>query len=512
MRFKVSRGVAVAWSAFALAGVASAADPVPDHSPAPPVLAQAIHVRIQALEPGDSGPAGAYRVPDSEVVVSGQQVFSRHMAPPYGATALDPLVAAQPAPDIEHHVMIDGLNARAVAEERAALALSDADAKLHLHLDAEAQGDLATALAGGTYEGRILATPGLGPTLVLRHSIALTVTDLGVYRPHVVLAAQLADADGRVLWRGTYSASTGGEHHLTGADGWVAGDGAALNASVSASLAAVIRVVLADVAHPFPRELAQLKTARVHVPYELARYDVAAYVLSDDGRFVALTPRNVDKPVVAGVILIDKGEVELRAGGERDRSERVDDDVHKLESKTRHGRRDQRRAESRIVIEARFGTSKGPVTPTPVEPEDADEPVTASPPALREQPSATVAGPIAHVEASVAPAQPLVTPVPPAAPAPPVDVSRLTSKTWRFPHPRDPARFGDLRFEFHGQRLMATNAVSSSWGEWTATGDQLCVKFSSAGWSATCYRVVDAGSGRLDVVSAAGQRGPLTVK
>ena len=382
MKFKVSRCVAAVWGVFGLVCVASA-DPVLDHSPAPPMLAQPIHVRIQALEPGDTGPAGAYRVPDSEVVVSGQQTFSRRIAPPYGATALDPLGAAVPAPDVDRHIMIDGLNERAVAQERAALALSDADAKLHLHLDAEAQGELAAALAGGVYEGRILATPGPGPALVLRHSIALTVTDLGVYRPHVVLAAQLADADGRILWRGTYSASTGGEHHLMGADGWVVGDGAALDASVSASLAAVIRVVLADVAHPFPRELAQLKTARIHVPYELARYDVAAYALFDDGRFVAVTPRNVDTPVVGGVILVDKGEVELRAGSERDRSERVDGDVHKLESKTRRGRKDQRRAENRIEIEARFGTSRGPVAPTPVETDDVDEPATAPPLAPR---------------------------------------------------------------------------------------------------------------------------------
>ncbi|HEY9025971.1 MAG TPA: hypothetical protein VIP05_16845 [Burkholderiaceae bacterium] len=366
MKFKWSCCTAAAWVAFGLAGVASA-EPVPDHSPAPPLLAQAIHVRLEPLAAEDTGPPGAYRVPDGEVIVSGQQTPSRHIAPPYGATALDPLAPVEAGPGGPHAAMIKGLAEEAVKEERAALSLADADAKLHLHLDAEAQVDLAAALAGGAYEGRLVSAAGPGPTLLLRHSIALTVTGVNVYRPHVVLQARLADADGRVLWLGTYSASTGGEHHLAGPDGWLERDGAALNAALSASLAAVLRVVLADVAHPYPREPAQLMTGRVHVPWELARYDVAAYALADDGRFVALTPRNVDKPVLGGVILVDKGEVELRAGSLSDRTERVEGDVHKLESRTRAGRRERRRIENRIDLQARFGTSKGSVPPTPVD-------------------------------------------------------------------------------------------------------------------------------------------------
>lgn len=415
MRFKISRCMTAACVTSALAGVASAG-PVPDHSPAPPVLAQPVHVRIEAPASGDKGPAGAYRVPDSEIVVSGQQTASRRASPVYGATALDPLAAAAAGPAGTRGAIIAGQDDEAVKEERASLALADADPKLHLHLDAEAQADLAAALAGGAYEGRIVSAPGPGPTLVLRHSIALTVTDLNVFRPHVVLAAQLDDADGHVLWRGLYSASTGGEHHLAGADGWLERDGAALNASVSASLAAVLRVVLADVAHPFPRELAQLKTARIHVPWELARYDVAAYALVDDGRFVALTPRNVDEAVLGGVILVDKGEAELRAGGPRDRTERVEGDVRKLESRTRAGRRARRRLENRIEAEAKFGTSKGSATPTPVESDDADEPATVPPPA---NPPTNVAELVARIDASGSTAlsanEAPLTPVPPSA-------------------------------------------------------------------------------------------------
>jgi len=379
-------------------------------------------------------------------------------------------------------------------------------------------------LAGGAFGGRLVSAPGSGPTLVLRHSIALTVTDLNVYRAHVVLGAQLDDADGHVLWRGLYSASTGGEHHLVGADGWLERDGAALDASVSASLAAVVRVLLTDVAQPYARELAQLKKARVHVPWELARYDVAAYALADDGRFMALAPRNVDEPVLGGVILVDKAEVELRAGDRRDRTERVEADVRKLKSRTRAGRRARRRIENRIEAEARVGISKGAVAPTPVEAEDAVEPAPLPTPALPEPPAprpsapTTVAELVARVSASgearLASDGAHMAPVPLVAPAlaPPVDVTLLTGKTWRFRHPRDPARFGDVRFAFHGTHLMATNAVGSSWGDWTATGEQLCVKFADRGWHDACYRVVDAGNGRLAIVGVEGRLQPLVVE
>jgi len=515
----MSRCIA-ACAAFGLVAGASA-DPVPDHSPEPPLLAQPMHVRIEALAPGDKGPAGAYRVPDSEVVVSGLQMASRRATPVYGASALEPLAPPQAGPGGMARAILAGQDEEAIKEERAALALFDAEAKLHLHLDSEAQADVAAALAGGSFGGRLVGAPGAGPTLVLRHSIALTVTEMNVYRAHVVLAAQLDDADGHMLWRGLYSASTGGEHHLVGADGWLERDGAALGASVSASLAAVVRVVLADVAQPYPRALEQLKTARLHVPWELARYDVAAYALTDDGRFVALTPRNVDEPVLGGVLLVDKAEVELHAGGRRDRTERVEADVRKLESRTRAGRRAQRRIENRIEAEARSGTSKRAIGPTPVEAQDAVEPTASPTPGLPEPPAprpsapATVAELVARLGASEdvrpPPKGEQTAPVPLVAPAlaPPVDVSLLTGKTWRFRHPRDPDRFGDVRYAFHGTHLLATNALGSSWGDWRATGDQLCVTFARPGWHDVCYRVVDTGNGRFEMLGVDGRRQPL---
>jgi len=369
MGFRVSRGLSAAGLAF---GVASAAwaDSVPDHSPVPPVLAQPIHVQIQELRAGESLVSGAWRIPDSGIVVSGTQRPPRGDLPTvvYDGPLPGPLPAdAAVAPAAGTGNALDDI----ASQHRSVVMVGDAGDKLHLHFDSEARADLATALADGAFGGRFLAEPGAGPSLLITHTVMLTVTDVNFFRPHVVLSARLLDAQARVVWEGTCSASTGGEHRLEGEGGWVEDDAAALKASVSASLAAAIRVLLADLAHPFPRERSQLMAARMHVPYELARYDVAGYVLVQEGRFVAIAPRRADGPL-PGVLLVDKGETSLSDATAVLRSERVDEDLHKLEGMSRRSIRERKLARRRAAVEAAFSASSVHSTPAPAEPDVPD--------------------------------------------------------------------------------------------------------------------------------------------
>ena len=94
----------------------------------------------------------------------------------------------------------------------------------------------------------------------------------------------------------------------------------------------------------------------------------------------------------------------------------------------------------------------------------------------------------------------------------------VDGRTWTFPHPRDPARYGQVELRFAGDRVQASNSRSQSAGRYVLSDDQVCIDFQNPGWARVCYVVEDAastasGEVAMTVVNAAtGARSPLAIR
>ena len=132
-------------------------------------------------------------------------------------------------------------------------------------------------------------------------------------------------------------------------------------------------------------------------------------------------------------------------------------------------------------------------------------------------PAAAVA-PAAVPAAAAAPAAPAV-PTPPAdaratdkpVGALPLSQAMLVGRTWVYPHPVDPGRFGSVELNFtSAEQVLARNAKSRTVGTYAVNGDQLCTNLVS--WGRTCvYMVENAGQKSL-VFAGNGRTSPLQIR
>ena len=73
-----------------------------------------------------------------------------------------------------------------------------------------------------------------------------------------------------------------------------------------------------------------------------------------------------------------------------------------------------------------------------------------------------------------------------------LDAAMLEGQTWAFPHPRDPARYGNVHIRLANGIASASNSRSTSSGPFRVIDDELCIDFQSHDWARTCYYVVDS--------------------
>jgi hypothetical protein len=107
--------------------------------------------------------------------------------------------------------------------------------------------------------------------------------------------------------------------------------------------------------------------------------------------------------------------------------------------------------------------------------------------------TASAAPAVAAVAAPTAVALP-VPAVPSTSPRHPngarhLDSMMLQGRTLVYPHPRDPARYGDVRLTFVNDRVDASNRVSKASGYYHVVDDQLCISLDA--WGPICLYVVD---------------------
>ncbi|MFL6678045.1 MAG: hypothetical protein ACJ8IK_06860 [Burkholderiaceae bacterium] len=271
---------AIAFACATLAGCATY-----DHMAAAPVQSQPIAIEFSHDQLGmNDMPLGAYRVPDSEVIVSGHQAAGVGMA--FG--------------------LIGVLVSDAIDRHRGANAIESSSKLLTLKLDDEARADIQAVLANDPLKQKFTLAKGPATRLTILPAVIVTFVDGTRARPYVELKVELLDAGGKSLWATRYFASTGVERALQGPGSWGENDGEAFKASVSASLAQAVKVMLNDVAAPYARDEKKMQLVQASVPYMKPRFQMLGLGLVEDDKYVAFVPKVGDVLVMSGVNVLDK--------------------------------------------------------------------------------------------------------------------------------------------------------------------------------------------------------------
>lgn len=284
---------AIALACATLAGCATY-----DHMAAAPVQSQPIAIEFSKDQLGlNDLPLGAYRVPDSEVIVSGHQAA--------GAGAAFGLIGALVSDAIDSH--------------RGANAIESSTKMLTLKLDDEVRADIQAQLAGDALKQKFTLAKGTAARLTILPAVIVTFVDGTRARPYVELKVELLDAGGKSLWATRYFASTGVERALQGPDSWGENDGAAFKASISASLAQAVKVLLNDVATPYARDEKKMQLVQARVPYMKPRFQLLGLGLVEDDKYVAFVPKIGDVAVMSGVNVLDKSVTVYRTASADDK-------------------------------------------------------------------------------------------------------------------------------------------------------------------------------------------------
>lgn len=245
-------------------------------------------------------PLGTYRVPNSDVIISGHQKGGAAPMLLFGLIG----VAVQ-----------SGINASHGKE-----AMASAEQALTFSIDEEAKEKLAAALADPAYAGKFTADATADRRFDVTGAVVMSFANELEALPYVTLRVKLMGKGGKSkLWTTRYIASSGARRPIAGAGSWTENGGEALRPQVSRLLDLAIQTMLKDIATPYPREEASLTNVHgffVHVNKPL---QVVGYKLSEeDGRMLFL-PKLGTTIVFAGVNVLDTGSVWQQPADKKDR-------------------------------------------------------------------------------------------------------------------------------------------------------------------------------------------------
>jgi hypothetical protein len=231
-------------------------------------------------------PLGTYRVPNSDVIISGHQ---KGGAAPF---LLFGIIGMAVQGSVNAH---NGKDAMASAEQALTFSI-DEEAKTKLQA-AMADPDYAATFTGAATDHKYEVTG----------SVVLSFANQREVLPYVVLRVKLLDKKGSKLWTTRYIASSGARKPLVGDGSWTADN--ALRPHVSNLLELAIRTMLKDIVHPYPRDEASMVTLHGFFPHVNKPLQVVGYKLAEeDGRMLFL-PNLGTTIVFAGVNILDAASV-----------------------------------------------------------------------------------------------------------------------------------------------------------------------------------------------------------
>jgi hypothetical protein len=235
-------------------------------------------------------PMGTYRVPNSDVIISGHQ---KGGAAPF---LLFGLIGMAVQNSVNAH---NGKEAQASAEQA-----------LTFTIDEESNAKLQAALAANPAYASRYTTGATDPRLEIQGSVVLSYARDQDVLPYVILRVKLMGGDGKKkLWTTRYIASKGERRPLTGEGGWTADGGAPLRAKVSELLDLAIGTMLKDIANPYPRDEASLVTVHGWLPHVNKPIEVIGYKLAEENGQMLFLPKLGTTIVFAGVNVIDTDSV-----------------------------------------------------------------------------------------------------------------------------------------------------------------------------------------------------------
>jgi hypothetical protein len=244
-------------------------------------------------------PMGTYRVPNSQVLVSGYQKGN--------AIAIVLGVA--------------GAMAAATDTSGGKAAVQGSEEALRISLTQTAQADLAGMLQTSAFSKEFTLQPNSNATVLrVSSNIVLQFLENGNVVPFVILKGKLIDPHGTAsTWTMRYAASIGGPRPLDGERGWMSEGGASLRLNVSSSLERALLVMLTDVSSPFPRDDARKSAADGYFPFMKERLQVVGYSLTEGTDWIAFSPKIVGTSLLAGVNIMDRSVTKIRVATKDDR-------------------------------------------------------------------------------------------------------------------------------------------------------------------------------------------------
>lgn len=273
-----------------------------------PAPEQPESIAVHFTEDGLSGlfdlPTGVYRVPGSQVIISGHQSGS------WVGSILGPFgLALQSAIDAE-----SGQNA-----------VQQSSDLLQISLTAAAEDIAQTLISQREYAQTFtdVATPG-SPLLEVKTAVVLTYQDEELIKPFVILQAALKHArTNTTMWEGRYIASSGPARPLDGESGWAANEGAVFEDTIAQNLEKAVTTMLTDIAVPYTRTSKELITVQGHYPYIREKVQTVGYALFENDTDIIFQPKLGNAVVFSGVQIMDKSTITVRPT-------KADDEVYEV--------------------------------------------------------------------------------------------------------------------------------------------------------------------------------------
>jgi hypothetical protein len=245
-------------------------------------------------------PMGTYRVPDSQVIISGHQKGGAGPALLFGVVGM----AVQSA-----------VNSNAGKNTT-----KDAGDALRISLTSQAQGVADAMIAGDPFAKSFSsdANPA-APTLAVSSAVIMTFVNDTDVLPYVVLKATLTEPKATApKWTTRYIASAGLPRPLTGDHSWTSDGGKELRSTSTVELQRAIRFMLLDVASPYPRDDNKLTMVQGHFPFIKQRLETVGYELAEDQQSISFVPKLGDVMVFSGVNIMEKSATLYRAAEKSD--------------------------------------------------------------------------------------------------------------------------------------------------------------------------------------------------
>jgi hypothetical protein len=234
-------------------------------------------------------PMGTYRVPNSDVIISGHQKGGAAPMLLFGVIGM----AVQ-----------GSINAGNGKE-----AMASAEQALTFSIDDEAKAKLQAVMAEPDFAATFTSDANTARKLEVTGAVVLSFANQAEALPYVTLRVKLLDNKGKKLWTTRYIASAGARKPVVGDGSWTADKGAPLRTHVSAMLELAIHTMLKDIAHPYPRDEASLVTVHGFFPHVNKPLQVVGYKLAEENGRMLFLPKLGTAIVFAGVNILDTATV-----------------------------------------------------------------------------------------------------------------------------------------------------------------------------------------------------------